>query len=425
MEEQKFVVALLSFIKPIGYVILPYSCFRENYNFITIHERLSSLNISRYHELSAAETEFIKLTESFSNQAIIKQFSKKNQSPKDFFTHFDNKLLDEMIRPFVERKLSRIIEIIQANAIPLYESESTNLHPEDLISIENESPQTRLKFTRTPEGTNYRLSAHYGNKEIMLSRQGNKILVNEPCWYLAGNKLYRFPENINGKLLTPFKSKEFVTIPKHIEYKYFSTFIRKIANRCDIEAEGFQMNDLEPVPEAILSLEINWQGRLALVLSFQYGDKILLANHPQKTFTTLIADENGFIFNRFKRNPGWEAAQILFLKSRNLKQVEATFLINEKEPSQSNGYRLIEWLSENRSELEQHLFSIKQPESTKYLLEIPVLNLEMQTGKDWFDVNGTVVLKDFEIPFIKFRNHIVNNTKEYELPTGEILILPE
>jgi len=426
MKEDTFVVALLSFIKPIGYTILPYSCYRENDNFITIHERLSALNISHYHELSHAESEFIKLTESFSNQAIIKQFSKKSQTPKDFFSTIDKKLLDEMIRPFVERKLSKIIEILQQSAIPFYNgNDSTNLHPEDSITIEKESPQTALKFTRTNEGTQYKLRAFHTNAEIMLNATGNKVLVNDPCWYFAENKLYRFNENISGKLLTPFKNKEFISIPKHIEYKYFSTFIRKIANRCDIEAEGFKINDLNPEPEAMLSLEVDWQGRLVLILSFRYGDKALLANHPQKTFTTLLADENGFIFNRFKRNHAWEAAKIAFLKSRNMKQVEATFMLNEKEPYLNKGYRLIGWLSENREDLALHLFSIKQPESIKYLLEVPVLNLTMRTGLDWFDLYGAVVLKDFEIPFIKFRNHIINNIVEYELPTGEIVILPD
>jgi len=425
MEMQTFVVALLSFIKPIGYVILPYSCYRENDNFITIYERLSLLNISLYPDLSTAESEFINLTEQFSNQALIKQFSKKSQTPKDFFAKLDNKLLEELIRPFVERKLSRIIEILHANAIPFYESESSNLHPEERIIIEDESPQARLKFTRTEEGTNYRLRAYHANKEIILNRPGNKILVNDPCWYLAKNKLFRFPENISGKLLTPFQNKEFVTIPKHIEYKYFSTFIRKIANRCDIEAEGFQVINLQPVPEAILSVEAGWQGYKVLILSFLYGDKVLLANNPQKVFTTLIADENGFIFNRFKRNLVWEAVQISYLKSLNLKQVEASFMLQQKELSLNNDYKLIEWLSVNREELKQHLFTIKQPENTKYLLEVPVLNLNLQTGNDWFDVMGKVVIKDLEIPFIKFRDHIINNIKEFELPGGEIVILPD
>lgn len=386
---------------------------------------MSSLNIKLYPDLSPAESEFINLTEQFSNQAILKQFSKKSQTPKDFFTKLDTKLFQEQVRPFVERKLSGIIEILHTNDIPFYESESSNLHPEDRIIIENESPQTRLRFIRTNEGTNYRLQAYYANKEIVLNRPGNKILVNDPCWYLTRNKLYRFPDNINGKLLTPFKNKEFVTIPKHIEYKYFSTFIRKIANRCDIEAEGFQINNLQPVPEAILSLETGWQGQKVLILSFQYGEKVLLANHPQKVFTTLVADENGFIFNRFKRNLVWETVQVSFLKSLNLKQVEACFMPPKKESSLYNDFQLIEWLAANREELKQHLFTIKQPESKKYLLEFPVLNLDMKTDKDWFDVLGNVVIKDLEIPFFRFRNHIINNIKEFELPGGEILILPD
>ncbi len=330
-----------------------------------------------------------------------------------------------MIRPFVERKLSRIIEIIHSNEIPFYESESSNLHPEEGIIIEDESPQARLKFTRTEDGTNYRLQAYHANKEIVLNRPGNKILVNDPCWYLAKNKLFRFPENISGKLLTPFQNKEFVTIPKHIEYRYFSTFIRKIANRCDIEAEGFQVINMQPVPEALLSVEAGWQGQKVLILSFQYGDKILLANNPQKVFTTLIADENGFIFNRFKRNMAWEAVQVSYLKSLNLKKLEAGFMLHQKESALYTDYQLIEWLSENRDELKQHLFTIKQPENKKYFLEVPVLNLNMQTAKDWFDVLGKVVIKDLEIPFIKFRSHIINNIKEFELPSGEIMILPD
>ena len=426
MEKKTFIIALLSNIKPIGYVILPYSCYKDNEKFITVHERISLLNMHQYPELSSAESEFCTLTEGFSSQAIIKQFSKKKQTPKEFFATLDKKLLDDMIRPFIERKLSKIIAILLANNIRLYTgNDNTNLYPEDQIIIEEESPRAVLKFTRTDEGTRYKLRVFHANKEIPLNNPDNKVIVNDPCWYVAENKLLKFTENISGKLLSPFRNKDFVAIPKHIEYQYFNTFIRKIANRCDIEAEGFQINDLQPVPMAILSLEIGWQGHIVLVLKFQYGDKVLLANNPQKTFTTLVADENGFVFNRFRRQTDWETAQVAFLKSRNLKQVEATFQLKENEPSLYKGYRLVEWLSANRPVLLLHSFSINQPENIKYLLEVPVLNLTMNTGQDWFDIYGTVVLQNIEIPFIRFKNHIINNIKEYELPNGEIVILPD
>lgn len=426
METQTFIVALLTYVKPIGYVILPYSCFRDHEKFISLHERLSPLNICQYPGLSEAESDFFKLAESYSNQAIIKQFSKKKESPKEFFTNLDKKLLDEMIRPLIERKLSKIFEVLFENNIPFYNGKGgSNLYAEDKINIERESPHASLKFTRTEQGTQYKLRAFHGNDEIILNNADNAILVNDPCWYLAGNKLVKFNEQINGKLLMPFRNKDFVSIPKHIEYKYFSTFIRKIASRCDIEAEGFLINDLQYQPSAMLSLEVDWQGRKALILRFQYGDKEILANNPQRTFTTLLADENGFIFNRFRRNLAWEAEQVRILKLKNLKQVEATFIINNRDAGINQDYSMLEWLTDNQTDLLNQSFTIRQPESKKYLFEIPVLDLKMDAGFDWFDLMGMVVINEVKIPFIKFRNHIINNIKEYELPTGEIVLLPD
>ncbi|HNW55206.1 MAG TPA: SNF2-related protein, partial [Bacteroidales bacterium] len=66
-----------------------------------------------------------------------------------------------------------------------------------------------------------------------------------------------------------------------------------------------------------------------------------------------------------------------------------------------------------------------QPDKKKYIFEVPVLELTMDSGFDWFDVMGTVVIHDLKIPFVRFRNHIINNKKEYELPGGEIVILPD
>ena len=217
MEGQTFIVALLSYVKPIGYVVLPYSCYRENEKFISVHERLSKLNISNYSNLTEAEAEVFKLAESYSNQSLI---------------------------------------ILLQNNIPFYNGKGgSNLYAEDKITIEREYTQASLKFVRTEEGTRYKLRAFHAENEIILQNPENVILVNEPCWYLAGSKLVRFNEQITGKLLIPFSKKDSVIIPKHIEYQYFSTFIRKIANRCDIEAEGFQIKDLHFEPEAILSLE--------------------------------------------------------------------------------------------------------------------------------------------------------------------------
>lgn len=425
MSTETFFVAVLANVKPLGYVIIPYICLREKEKFISIHERLSALNIGNYPDLTTAEKEIFSLSETYTNQAILKQFSKKKETPKDFFAHLDSKILTELVRPFIERKLDKIIRILFDNNILFCNGKGgSNLYAEDTIHIERDMARTSLKFIRTSEGTQYKLRAFNGESEIALNSQGNIILVNEPCWYLAGNTLLNFNEQINGKLLLPFQSKEFVSIPKHIEFQYFSTFIRKLANRCEIEAEGFKMNDLQSEPAAILSLETDWQGKKSLILHFRYGDKMILANNRQHTFTSLVADENGFVFNRIKRNISWETAQINVLKSMNLKQYEAVFSLSGS-VTDSGSHMLVEWLTSNHTLLQGKGFSVVQPENKRYIFEVPVLDLETSEGADWFDLQGTVFIHEHKIPFIRFRNHIIENIKEYQLPGGEIVLLPD
>ena len=427
MEKQTFVVALLSYLKPVGHVILPYSCSIENDKFITIYERITELNGAQYPDLSQGEKELVKLSESYSNTALIKQFSKnKKLLPKDFFATLELKVLDDLVRPYVEKRVSKIIEIVHKEKILIYKGgDSINLYPEDRITVEDETTQASLKFVRTAEGTKYKLKVTHADEDIKLNHPENRVIVNFPCLYLAENRLLHFDESITGKLFQPFFNKEFVAIPPRMEFQYFNTFIKKVANRCDVEAEGFQINDLQHEPQSILSLETDWTNRIVLVLSFKYGERQVLANNPQKTFTTLLANEDGFVFNRTRRRRNWEEAQIAFLKSNNLRQVEATFMLNETGVALHNSYHLIEWLAAHREALSLYGFTVVQPAQIKYLLEVPVINMSVKRTNDWFDIYGTVILKEHEIPFIKFRNHIINNVKEYELPTGEIVLLPD
>ena len=53
------------------------------------------------------------------------------------------------------------------------------------------------------------------------------------------------------------------------------------------------------------------------------------------------------------------------------------------------------------------------------------LDISIQEGRDWFDINAKVRFGEFEIPFIQLRNYILNRKKEFLLPNGEIAVIPE
>jgi SNF2 family DNA or RNA helicase len=76
--------------------------------------------------------------------------------------------------------------------------------------------------------------------------------------------------------------------------------------------------------------------------------------------------------------------------------------------------------------LEKRYIKVEQQYfSEKYFTgEIRLVMSLMEEG-DWFDIHGTVYFGDFKVSFIRLRNNILNNIREYILPDGTIAILPE
>ena len=44
---------------------------------------------------------------------------------------------------------------------------------------------------------------------------------------------------------------------------------------------------------------------------------------------------------------------------------------------------------------------------------------------DWFELHITVVIGNLRIPFSRFRKHILEEKREYLLPDGRMILLPE
>ena len=53
------------------------------------------------------------------------------------------------------------------------------------------------------------------------------------------------------------------------------------------------------------------------------------------------------------------------------------------------------------------------------------LKIKVNQFEDWFDVMAVVKFGDFEIPFSRLKNNILQKKKEFVLPDGSIAILPD
>ncbi|MHC1776034.1 MAG: DEAD/DEAH box helicase [Lentimicrobium sp.] len=425
MPDQFILTCILKPAIPFGFTIFPYSCSKVEGKYLVIQERISKINLGNYefnHDLLA---ELVELSASLEPTFMVAKFSKKKMPPGDFFRKSDKALHEQVIRPYFDKAIYRIVRLLQQHQIPFYDGKAMpNLYPADLISVYAADAAPRLRFRRSDSGTIYTFEAFLGKNKVNLQHRDNIILSHNPCVYISEKQLFTFDQSINGKLLGPFLKKESIEIPPRVEAKYFSTFIHRIVGRCEIEAEGFEVRNVSIEPEALLSVEYDWQGKPSLVLNFRYGEKLLSVNNVQKTFISLVAGENGFVFTRFVRNMAIESERLMQLKSLGLTQYESLFRLVD-ENGRSTIYTLVEWLIGHFEQLRQTGFTINQPEETRFALVKGNLSISSKAGQDWFDVNAMVKCGEFEIPFIHFREHILNGSREFVLPSGEVFLIPE
>lgn len=424
MSDTTAVLGILKKNEYTGFNIQPYLYKPTDSHYITPLERVTTLNLASFETLPDGALDLFNLSEQLDQKTVIKRFSKKKFVAKEFFEQ-NHSLFEDVIRPYLDNKFNEIMDILTNYKIPLYLAESLpHLYESDQIKIQNLKARTVLKFDRNSEGTIYTLEAFYEKHKINLQDPNNLLLTFEPCFLISNKRLIGFDKTVNGKLLTPFFSKENIQIPKRLENNYFSTFIRKIVNTSEITSSGFDVQDIILKPTAHLSLELNWQNNYCLVLSFKYGEKRILPSDPVKNFTDLTSSDQGFIFYKAKRNNSFEEKKKTLLISLGLKQFDNCFRINNGNEEDKPFY-LIEWLINNTEELLINGFVISQNTAKQYFTDKYTVENKVETENDWFDLHINISIGSFNIPFLLFKDHILKSRREYTLPDGKIFILPE
>ncbi len=424
MSDRPQIVGVIKSSRFLGDVLLPCIYRQENPRFLTVDGLFSVEEISDMENMPAFLHEVHGVGASMDPNSLIRRFSKKKLPPGEFFVEAHKHIIDKVLMPFIWKQTNRLLELMRTNEIDIYDSRSSypNLYPENKIILSDNQAEARLYFNRTDEGTQYKLEVWHKDEQIDLQDPGTFLLTLEPCCLLAGNKLMTFNASIGGKLLMPFLSKASLHIPKHIESQYFEKFIKKIANYVNIEAEGFQILDMDITPQAKIILEQDWQGYHGFTLTFDYVSRSVLANHQQKTFTTLETDNKGFLFKRFRRDITLEKHLTDQLKKIGLQQYGAFF----RPPGDDKGLlNFISLAMSYKKELEQAGFEILQHKDQYFALDEPQFTIKYEQLFDWFDLHIKISIAGNEIPFLALRNHILSGEKVFMLPEGHRFLIPD
>jgi len=376
------------------------------------------------------EKKIIKIINEYSDDNLVKTFSQKKKiSVTEFFSNIPVNFIEERIRPFIERRLIIIIDLLKENNIKMYRKVDRfeNIYYNEQIFIKDYFAEAVFNFIRNQNETRYFLSALHEEKEIKLNKKVATILSIDPCRIIINNELYFF-KDIDAKKLLPFFTREFISIPKRTEKKYYETFVLNSIRTYKVNANGFKINTIKPKQQAILTLDKDFKNYYVLNLCFKYDNIIYLSNNNNSTTVNFEDNNDNYVFTIIQRDLKWEKFVIEFLISFELIfDKDINFKINfTGENVEKQNFETINWLNNNSEKIEKFGIEIKQKFiNIKYYTKEILLDFKVKTERDWFDIYAMVKFGTFELPFIKLKRHLKTGNRLFQLPDSTFAVIPD
>lgn len=427
----------------LGYLFESFVVHLDEKGKLTLqHQNISSKNAHEFENgLDKTDFELINLMDSTQQDAIIKHFYKKPIKPEEFFIKVyespkGNELLQKEIDNFLERRRAKILEKMKGKM--LFEMGNDGEPAWRQIEVLENPAKVLFHFRRNDDNTHYFPTIKYDDKKVDFQYKGAYIVCKDPAWMVLAGRLYFFEKNIDGKKLIPFLNKKFIVIPKNVEETYYNKFVAPLIASFDVYAKGFEINSerYNPVPIlAISELAANTQSlslfdsneqevqpgneKIVFELSIQYGPFKFKSDNIGPVSVSVEKKGDRYIFHRVKRKLDQEKKIIKFLSDSGL------VLKNSKASLHKTS--AFSWLDEQRSNLEDHNFIIEQKgaKAKKYFIGEYKISVEVKENIDWFDIHAVIKFGEYEISFKELRKMITRKKLEFELPNGQIAVIPE
>jgi SNF2 family DNA or RNA helicase len=391
--------------------------------------------------LDENDYELIKLMDNMQQEAIIKKFNTKNVKPKEYLGRIfedqslngSNKEIQKQIENRLELVRARILEKIKGKRLFEMGNDGNPVWKE--ITIMPEKASVLFHFRRNEENTHYFPTIKYRGEKLDWQYKGGYLICKEPAWLVVENKLYSFEKNVDGKKLMPFLNKKFIVVPRKVEKSYYEKFVKQLVSSFDVYAKGFDIKVERSRPEALLSLSVlqantpldlfesktepEEEDQIVFDLKFRYGDYSFRSDQRANNNVELEQNEDNYTFHKVIRDLDKEKSYGDYLKDLGLPLRFSRFAMEKA--------KAFDWININREALEEQGVKILQNTSEKgkrYFFGRASISVEVNENIDWFDVNAIIKFGSIKIPFSKIRRLILQGKSEFELPSGEIAVIP-
>lgn len=429
---KRFVVTIRNH-RTLGLLLAPYIVEEsDNMEFFKIVESVVPENIAANPEkYTDFQQEIVKIADNYSDTQIRKTYGgRKFTNNNDFLKQLDSDYIANYIRPAIDKKIVKIIDICQENNIRLYfkHDNLNSIFPEDGVIISSRKANAVFNFVRTDDETRYFLSARYKNKDFGFMGKAVHILSNTPGYIVMDGRLYMF-DDIDAKKIPPFTIKEYVSVAKRVECQYYDKFIKNVITSGQmVRATGFKIINEKAEPQSILSVEKDLLGDTIFQLYFRYNGVDFKIESENKIVVKFYENKGDYYFSKLTRDTNLESdAEQAAQDILGARIAPGVFKIK----SESSDHEIqrafaINALNANKERLTESGITIEQVglEKNFYTGKID-LQITVTRDEDWFDVYAIVKLDDCEIPFVSLKYYILNNIREFALPDGRVVVLPE
>ena len=425
---EKFIVVLTE-NRNIGTLAVPYLA-EDNIQSasLVLNEKVNTENpLTHAYKFSDKELEILKILKKLSDKYLFKIFS-KDKTIKLFYDNLDQKKFDNHIRPHIEKYMSVCFNMLADDLnIPIYfkNDKYSNLYKADIISIYEKEVEPVFYFNLNEEGIQYSLRLKLQDGDISVTHKKPIVITHYPCSILIREKLYRVKDTDSKKFLPFFEKKSIDVQPRSVP-TYMETFVANAIKNNHVVANGFSINEVDVKPKACISLEQDISQLPTLVLKFKYAKKEYLAKSQSNVLVQLSKENNQYSFLKYERNISWENETINMMLLLGLNVKNGANFLPETDKEVCDISDIIGWLNSNQKKLAKAGVEIIQKTlDVSYYIGEFSCELKTNKDKDWFDLQMKVQVGKFEIPFVKFRKHIISGKNEYTLPDGHIFIIPE
>lgn len=407
-----------------GSLLIPYIVERDSDGTLCLTEQAFHASEKAISHMNEAEREAIHIASHYTEKYLMGVYSKEKT-----ISHFLRKLSDDPekiknnIRPFIEKKLQEMLLLIRQSNLLLYQKQAGSkvLYAHHAYHINRHDVEIRFKFQVDEETFKYQLQCLYDGHPFSLSEQKPVlVLTSSPAILLLGMELYFFP-HIESTRLLPFTKRRSISVDRSQIDKYIDNIVIPIARYHEIATDGLEIIEEKRSCEAVLTLEDTIYEESLLSLSFRYGNQLFSPESTPEMKKIVYRKESGEICF-FQRDTRREETVLHQLTDAGLQQISDTHF---KLSSRVHEKTISEWITTHREMLQQSFTLTSSQNDTAYCLDEIRIEQSCDDGPDWFELHITVVIGDFRIPFTRFRKHILEEKREFRLPDGRVILLPD